>query len=588
MDVFVQSVELVIAHTWNDDMDIQLINPNGTIVNLVNDRFGSGDNLGVIAGCATKFVLQDGGLALTNTNTNAVTGTWNPEQPLTTLHDASNPNGAWILRVTDDTGGDDGSVRWVKVNLTACPDPVTANNSAAVNNCGGGTFTFNVNVTNDGPTTVDISTNVHGTIHTGVNNGSYAVPATAWGTPVTVTVTSTSIPACTTTLAAITSNDADNVCHAANTYPIPDVACVDIPFCITDPGTALGTDAFVSSVELVIAHTWNDDMDIQLINPNGTIVNLVNDRFGSGDNLGVVGACATKFVLAAGGAALTATNTSAVTGTWTPEQPLSTLHDASDPNGTWILRVCDDTGSDVGDVRFVKVNIVPCESPVAISQIILPDCLNDQYLIEVNLSSLGSSATIDLTNDYDANVVTAGATGTWNVGPFPSGTTVTVTMEATNALCDVTLGAQTYTCPPPNDDCANAIAVACNSITNGNTTTATAEVPLPGFCGTSVTAPGLWYTVVGTGGQMTISLCGSAFDTKLNVYTTPDCATYTCITGNDDAAPPSACAFSLQSEVSFPSTFGTTYHVLVNGFSGATGAFTMEVVCGGDDASLRG
>ena len=584
-DVFVQSVELVIAHTWNDDMDIQLINPNGTIVNLVNDRFGSGDNLGVVAGCATKFVLQDGGLALTNTNTSAVIGTWNPEQPLTTLHDASNPNGAWILRVTDDTAGDDGSVRWVKVNLTACPDPVAANTSAPVNNCGASTFTFDVNVTNDGPSTVDITTDVHGLIHSGVNNGTYAVPATAWGTPVTVTVTSTTVPACTTTLAPVTSNDNDNTCHLATAFPVSNTLPItNVPFCVSDPGTALGTDAFVQSVDLIISHTWNDDMDIQLINPNGTIVNLVNDRFGSGDNLGNPALCpGGLFTLAAGGTALNNTITSNVVGTFTPEQPLSTLHDASDPNGTWILRVTDDTGGDDGGVRFVNVNIVPCEAPVAGGQTIVPDCANDEYSIDVNLTSLGSSASIDLTNDFDASVVTAGATGIWTVGPFPSGTTVTVTLEATNSLCDVTLTPQLYNCPPPNDQCANAIAVNCNSITNGNTQFATAEVPLPGFCGTGVTAPGLWYTVVGTGGNMTISLCGSAYDTKLGVYTTPDCVTYTCVTGNDDAVAPSACAFSLQSEVSFLSTLGTTYHVVVNGFSGATGAFTMEVVCSGNN-----
>ncbi|MBK9076106.1 MAG: hypothetical protein IPL77_14235 [Flavobacteriales bacterium] len=143
-------------------------------------------------------------------------------------------------------------------------------------------------------------------------------------------------------------------------------------------------------------------------------------------------------------------------GTLTPEQPLSTLHDASNPNGTWILRVCDDTGSDLGDVRFVKVNIVPCESPVAGGQTIVPACGTNEFSIDVNLTSLGSSATIDLTNDFDANVVTANATGIWTVGPFPSGTTVTVTLEATNALCDVTLTPQTYNCPPPNDLCANA------------------------------------------------------------------------------------------------------------------------------------
>ncbi|MBK7555854.1 MAG: hypothetical protein IPI55_14970, partial [Flavobacteriales bacterium] len=69
----------------------------------------------------------------------------------------------------------------------------------------------------------------------------------------------------------------------------------------------------------------------------------------------------------------------------------------------------------------------------------------------------------DLTNDFNAGVVNVNAIGVFTVGPFPSGTTVTVTMEATNALCDVVLGAQTFTCPPANDLCANAIDVACNS-----------------------------------------------------------------------------------------------------------------------------
>ncbi|MBK9076105.1 MAG: hypothetical protein IPL77_14230 [Flavobacteriales bacterium] len=58
-------MDLIISHTWNDDMDIQLFNPNGTIVNLVNDRFGSGDNLGNPALCpGGLFTLAGGGTAL--------------------------------------------------------------------------------------------------------------------------------------------------------------------------------------------------------------------------------------------------------------------------------------------------------------------------------------------------------------------------------------------------------------------------------------------------------------------------------------------------------------------------------------------
>ncbi|HMQ77673.1 MAG TPA: T9SS type A sorting domain-containing protein [Flavobacteriales bacterium] len=583
-DVYVSSVDLIIAHTWNDDMDIQLINPNGTAVNLVLDRFGSGDNLGNPALCpAGLFTLQDGGAALTVTATSNVVGTYNPEQPLTTLHDGSNPNGVWTLRVCDDAIGDLGDVRFVKVNLIPCLAPTAT--SSSTNDCGTGTYTASVNVTALGTSaSVDITSSVHGTLFSGVGTGVYASNPTALGTPETITVVASN-PACNLTY-NFTNADNDEVCHPITSFPVSATFPItNVPFCVSDPGTALGTDAFVQSVDLIISHTWNEDMDVQLINANGTIVNLVFDRFGSGDNLGDPSLCpGGLFTLQAGGTALNNTITSNVVGTYAPEQPLSTLHDGSDPNGTWILRVTDDTGGDDGGVRYVGVNIVPCEAPVAGGQTIVPACGTNEYFIDVNLSSLGSSASVDLSNDFNANVVTANAPGVWQVGPFPTGTTVTVTLEASNALCDVSLAPQTYNCPPPNDDCSGAIAVNCNSITNGNTQFATLDAV--GTCTTALnTAPGVWYTVTGTGGEIKIALCGSAYDTKLGVFT-GSCGTLTCLEGNDDDNGTNGldvCANNLHSSLSFPSTFGTTYYVLVTGYLTNAGAFSMEVTCAGNN-----
>ncbi len=293
-DVFVQSVDLIIAHTWNDDMDIQLINPNGTPVDLVLDRFGSGDNLGDPSLCpGGLFTLQAGGAALTNTATSNVVGTFAPEQPLTTLHDGSDPNGVWTLRICDSFGADVGDVRFVKVNLIPCLAPTAS--SSSTNDCSTGTYTASVNVTALGTSaSVDITSSVHGTLFTGVGTGSYNSNPTTLGTPETITVVASN-PACNLTY-TFTNADNDKVCQAANTFtsfPVSSTFPItNVPFCVSDPGTALGTDAFVQSVDLIIAHTWNDDMDIQLINPNGTIVNLVFDRFGSGDNLGNPTLCA--------------------------------------------------------------------------------------------------------------------------------------------------------------------------------------------------------------------------------------------------------------------------------------------------------
>jgi hypothetical protein len=123
--------------------------------------------------------------------------------------------------------------------------------------------------------------------------------------------------------------------------------------------------------------------------------------------------------------------------------------------------------------------------------------------------------------------------------------------------------------PPANDLCANAIAITCGSSTPGTTVSATADNA--GTCVTTNTAPGVWYTMVGDGDVFTLSLCGSAYDTKISVFT-GSCGALVCVDGNDDFC-------SLQSEVEFISTPGTTYRILVHGFSAGTGTFTLNTSC---------
>jgi len=124
---------------------------------------------------------------------------------------------------------------------------------------------------------------------------------------------------------------------------------------------------------------------------------------------------------------------------------------------------------------------------------------------------------------------------------------------------------------PPNDDCANSILVACGSTTTGTTVGSTADA-VTGCAATAVnTAGGVWYRVVGNGGMITVSLCGSAYDTKVAVLT-GTCGALTCIASNDDFC-------GLQSQVTFSSAAGTTYLILVTGFSANTGSFTMNVTC---------
>ena len=123
---------------------------------------------------------------------------------------------------------------------------------------------------------------------------------------------------------------------------------------------------------------------------------------------------------------------------------------------------------------------------------------------------------------------------------------------------------------PPNDACANSILTTCGSTVTGSTVGSTIDAV--GTCGTALnTAGGVWYRFVGTAGSTTVSLCGSGYDTKVGIFT-GSCGALTCVTGNDDFC-------SLQSQVTFTATAGTTYYVLVTGFSTAVGNFTMNITC---------
>lgn len=129
-----------------------------------------------------------------------------------------------------------------------------------------------------------------------------------------------------------------------------------------------------------------------------------------------------------------------------------------------------------------------------------------------------------------------------------------------------------------NDACSGATSVACGGSVSGSTIGATIDNVGGGFCGTSITAPGVWHSVVGTGGIMEVTTCnaGSNYDTKLSVFS-GSCSSLSCVGGNDDDF---TCGLNgLRSTVSWNSVAGQTYYILVHGFSAGTGNYTLSVDC---------
>ncbi|MFT6718691.1 MAG: subtilisin-like proprotein convertase family protein, partial [Sphingobacteriales bacterium] len=94
-----------ISHTYMGDMQVRLVAPNGTLINLAN-RIG-GTNDGYVNTCFTN-----GGNPRVNTGAFPYTGDWSPQQNPSDFSGFTgfDPNGTWNLRVNDNAAGDNGTI----------------------------------------------------------------------------------------------------------------------------------------------------------------------------------------------------------------------------------------------------------------------------------------------------------------------------------------------------------------------------------------------------------------------------------------------------------------------------------------------
>lgn len=135
--------------------------------------------------------------------------------------------------------------------------------------------------------------------------------------------------------------------------PIADNSTVDIPITVTDSGPVGDVNVHVR-----LNHTFTGDLQLRLIAPDGTIVNLSNNRGGTGDNMGTgandCSGVSTVFDDAAG--TLISAGVAPFAGSFRPETPLAALN-GKEMNGIWKLRVSDTATLDTGTVGCVKLEI---------------------------------------------------------------------------------------------------------------------------------------------------------------------------------------------------------------------------------------
>ncbi len=97
-DQTIMSINL--EHTWDSDLDIFLVAPNGLILVLSTDNGGAGDNY-------TNTIFDDQGSALITDGIAPFTGTFRPQDPLSSL-EGIQALGNWTLFIVDDSGQDEG------------------------------------------------------------------------------------------------------------------------------------------------------------------------------------------------------------------------------------------------------------------------------------------------------------------------------------------------------------------------------------------------------------------------------------------------------------------------------------------------
>ncbi|WP_204344666.1 choice-of-anchor L domain-containing protein [Psychroserpens algicola] len=111
------------------------------------------------------------------------------------------------------------------------------------------------------------------------------------------------------------------------------------------------------------------------------------------------------------------------------------------------------------------VTCATCINPTATYQVV-DDCDNgEQFLVDVNVTSLGDATSLTISNNIDANTVSASATGVYQVGPFPFGVDVIITLSNDQDVnCVINSNAiQLLACPPDNDNPCNATVAGVNA-----------------------------------------------------------------------------------------------------------------------------
>lgn len=362
---------VTMEHSYMGDLNISIECPNGNTVNLHQYSGGGGTFLGepidididLSPGlgyqyCFTPTSTQTwtqavnvGNVSLINGNATLPPGNYAASQSLSGLIGCP-LNGTWEIEICDNLAIDNGYIFSWGMQLAPSVYPALDSFTSSITNQH---WILNPNsiIANQGDTIVTVVPNAPGTL-------SYDFSVTNefgcnYDTTIVVTVLPFTNPACfdcdtlelitlvdtticrgdSANLNATTTTNFDNLTYGFyGNSTIPTNSFLDVPIPVSGLGGTTVNANTIVSVCVDVTHLVADDVDMWLVAPNGSVMELSTDNGSGGSNY-------TNTCFTATAANNITSGSPPFTGNFQPEGSWNTLF-GSAINGTWFLRISDD------------------------------------------------------------------------------------------------------------------------------------------------------------------------------------------------------------------------------------------------------
>lgn len=358
------NVRLDISHTFDADLNVYLISPSGTRVELFTDVGGVLNNF-------TNTVLDDEAPTSITTGTAPFTGSFRPEQPLSTF-DGENASGTWTLEITDDAENDEGVLNSWSLTITGSERSTTtgSDGSYLFDDLPPGVYNVREVLRNDWMQTLGqppVTVSSGGRV-TGVNFGNRqgasqpepgSIAGQVWDDQNGDGVKDGGEPGLPNWRIYIDGNDNGQF----DTEAVKTVASTAVPRPIDDFATITSEVLFSGlnsvdevTVTLDITHSFDGDLDVYLLSPAGTQVELFGGVGGQFNNF-------QNTTLDQNAAVAIVDGTAPFTGTFRPEGLLSDFQNEN-PNGIWRLLIRDTAEGDEGTLNSWSLTVAGQELSV--------------------------------------------------------------------------------------------------------------------------------------------------------------------------------------------------------------------------------